>query len=161
MKASARRGGAQVRGGSDYVMPSFEEPGGRGRGDALEEELDAEYFDTADLRLARGTGSVAERAAPTRAGTSPAARRRCANRACDGRSVEPAPVPRPLADLVAAYVRGEPLVPVARVRTHRRISRLVGPGGTVLAEIADDDVRGEAVGGGASAWRGRGRARQR
>jgi CHAD domain-containing protein len=141
--------------GSDYVMPSFEELEGVAEVTCLEEDLDAAYFDTADLRLARAGTGLRRRVGGAdtgwhlklpRVGDARTELRRPLGRAARS-------VPRPLADLVAAYVRGEPLVPVARVRTHRRISRLVGLGGTVLAEIADDDVQGEAVAGGAIAWR--------
>jgi CHAD domain-containing protein len=141
--------------GSDYATPAFEEVEGVARVIHVAEDLDAEYFDTADLRLARaGTGLR------RRVGGADAGWHLKLPRVGDARTELQRPlgraarsVPRPLADLVAAFVRGEALVPVARVRTHRRISRLVGPGGTVLAEVADDDVHGEAVGGGALAWR--------
>jgi inorganic triphosphatase YgiF len=43
--------------GSDYATPAFEEVEGVARVIHVAEDLDAEYFDTADLRLARaGTG---------------------------------------------------------------------------------------------------------
>lgn len=51
-----------------------------------------------------------------------------------------AAVPPEAADLVRAYVRGRPLISVARLHTSRTPIEILGPDGTVLAEIADDAV---------------------
>lgn len=104
--------------------------------------LHATYFDTEDLRLAsrgitlrrrRGGGDegwhlklpVAEHTrqeihAPLDAGVQD--------------------VPQDLAALVAAHVRGRPLVPVAELETHRTERGLLAEDGKVLAELADDTV---------------------
>lgn len=52
------------------------------------------------------------------------------------------PVPAELAGLVAAWTRGEPLQPVARLRTTRVVRELTDAAGQVLAEVADDRVTG-------------------
>jgi CHAD domain-containing protein len=50
------------------------------------------------------------------------------------------PVPAELVDQVRAIVRDRPLTPVAVLRTRRRLHRLLGADGQVLAELCDDDV---------------------
>jgi CHAD domain-containing protein len=139
----------------DLAVPSFEALDGVTTVTVAEEELDAQYFDTADLRLAHAGIGLRRRVGgadegwhlklPHVAGTRLELRRPL------GRAVRT--VPRPLADLVAAHVRDGRLVPVARLQTRRRVHRLVGPSGDVLAEIADDDVHGEAVTGDGLSWR--------
>lgn len=49
-------------------------------------------------------------------------------------------VPGELVDRVRAMVRDHPLVPVAVLRTRRRLHRLLGSEGEVLAELCDDRV---------------------
>lgn len=44
-------------------------------------------------------------------------------------------------ELVTAFLRGKPVVPVARLRTTRKSLRLLGASGEDVAEVADDDVR--------------------
>ncbi len=44
-------------------------------------------------------------------------------------------------ELVAAFLRGRPVAPVARLRTVRKSLRLHGASGEEIAEVADDDVR--------------------
>ena len=44
-------------------------------------------------------------------------------------------------DLVTAFLRGKPVMPVARLRTVRKSLRLHGTGGQEIAEVVDDDVR--------------------
>ena len=61
-------------------------------------------------------------------------------------------MPAALHDLVLARVRGRPLVPIATLRTHRIVHHLLGPGGTPMAEVADDRVTGES-GSAVTAWR--------
>ncbi|HEY0950875.1 CYTH and CHAD domain-containing protein, partial [Nocardioides sp.] len=66
---------------------------------------------------------------------------------------EPAPVE--LIDRVRAIVRDHPLGPVAVLRTHRRIHRLLGPAGETLAELCDDRVESSRLVGapGTDRWR--------
>ena len=64
----------------------------------------------------------------------------------------PGPVPPRAADLVRAYARSRPLVPVARLQTDRAPIEIRGPDGGLLAEITDDrvtvyDERGQRTGG--------------
>jgi hypothetical protein len=51
-------------------------------------------------------------------------------------------VPARLAELVAGWSGGQPLRPIARLATTRRLRRLAGRDGEVLAEVADDLVVG-------------------
>jgi hypothetical protein len=51
-------------------------------------------------------------------------------------------VPARLAELVAGWSGGQPLRPIARLATTRRLRRLAGRDGEVLAEVADDLVIG-------------------
>ncbi len=51
-------------------------------------------------------------------------------------------VPPPLLARVAPWLGGQPVSPVARVRTSRTVRRLLGASGRALAEIADDRVTG-------------------
>jgi CHAD domain-containing protein len=110
--------------------------------EAPREDLDAVYYDTAELRLlSRGItlrrragghdegwhlklpadGGRREVHAPLRAG-------------------KPGKVPRELERRVRAYTRGRPLGPVAHLRTHRRRHLLLDREGRSLAEVAQDEV---------------------
>ncbi|WP_214108049.1 CYTH and CHAD domain-containing protein [Acrocarpospora catenulata] len=55
-------------------------------------------------------------------------------------------VPPELAELVQVYTRGAELVPVAQLETKRSVTRVLGADGEVLAEIADDRVKGTVFG---------------
>jgi hypothetical protein len=64
----------------------------------------------------------------------------------------PGPVPPRAADLVRAYARSRPLVPVAHLHTDRAPIEICGPDGGLLAEITDDrvavyDEHGQRTGG--------------
>ena len=52
------------------------------------------------------------------------------------------PVPAELTALVAEWIHGQPLHPIARLQTTRTVRRLTDVGGEVLAEVADDEVTG-------------------
>ena len=111
-------------------------------------QLEAVYFDTADLRLATHRVTLRRRTGGDDAGWHlklPAG--------VDGRDEIRSPlgrasrtVPADLASLVAAYTRGAPLVPVARIRTTRTRRRLRDEDGAVLAEIVADEVAGQTLG---------------
>lgn len=105
--------------------------------------LDAIYYDTADLRLARWGVTLRFRSGDGTGWTvklpegddGPALVRR------------EVPFPGPAGDppdaavaLVRAYVRRAPLVPVARLRTRRRGVELQDEEGHRLAEVVDDEV---------------------
>lgn len=61
------------------------------------------------------------------------------------RAVNPR-VPAALLRLVHAYVRDAGIGPVARVKTDRTVYRLYGRGDVALADVADDQVTGQALG---------------
>ena len=106
--------------------------------------LRAIYFDTADFRLAAAKITLRRRTGGTDAGWHlklPAgvdSRREV--HAPLGRSASS--VPARLAGLVAGWSGGQPLRPIARLATTRRLRRLAGRDGEVLAEVADDLVIG-------------------
>ena len=50
------------------------------------------------------------------------------------------PVPAEMQERVAEFTGGAPLLPIALLETARTVRRLTGPDGTVLAEVADDEV---------------------
>ena len=106
--------------------------------------LRAIYFDTADFRLAAAKITLRRRTGGTDAGWHlklPAG--------VDSRREVHAPlgrgagsVPARLAELVAGWSGGQPLRPIARLATTRRLRRLAGRDAEVLAEVADDLVMG-------------------
>jgi CHAD domain-containing protein len=52
-------------------------------------------------------------------------------------------VPKAFRQIVHGFVRGQPMVPIATLRTERSVQRLRDGRGDVLAEFADDRVRAE------------------
>ncbi|MGH3407280.1 MAG: CHAD domain-containing protein, partial [Streptosporangiaceae bacterium] len=114
-----------------------------------EDQLEAEYYDTEDLRLVRAGITLRRRTGGQDAGwhlkmpAGPDTRQEIqlpVGRA--GRRV-----PAELARLVRAYTRGEPLRPVVQMSTRRRRVILLGQQGESLAEVAADDVRARTMGG--------------
>ena len=109
-----------------------------------ERRLDAVYYDTADLRLARWGASLRYRAGDGTGWTvkladgddGPALVRRELTFQGKASSTVPAEV----AGLVRAYARSAPLVPAARLRTRRRGVELLDTEGLRLAEVVDDEV---------------------
>ncbi len=140
--------------------------------------LDAVYYDTADLRLIRAGITLRRRTGGDDAGwhlklpagpdtrdeirlpldeqpAKPAAGP--ASETADLPATLPPPradsaVPKELAALVRAYARDEPLAPVARIQTRRRVLRLLDQAGRILAEIAADHVSAGPVDGSAESW---------
>jgi CHAD domain-containing protein len=112
------------------------------------EQLEAEYYDTDDLRLIRAGITLRRRRGgddagwhlklPLGAGT------RREIRLPLGRAGR---VPGELAELVHVHTRGKPLRPVARVTTKRQRLILLDQAGGSLAEVAADDVSAETLGG--------------
>jgi hypothetical protein len=109
--------------------------------------LRAVYFDTPDLSLLAAPITLRRRTGGADAGWHlklPAG--------VDTRREIHAPlgrgyrVPASLAELVAKWAGGQPLRPIARLATTRRVRWLAGPDGRVLAEIADDLVSGSLPG---------------
>jgi CHAD domain-containing protein len=127
-----------------YDVPAdFELPEVPGTDGGRTHELDATYFDTPDLRLARSKRTLRRRTGGNDAGwhlKTPG----------DGSSrtehrLPPAgdEVPGELLDEVRAIVRDAPLRPVARLRTHRLETAVTDDGGRTLALIAQDTVTAE------------------
>lgn len=105
--------------------------------------LDAQYFDTADLRLARwglsmrfrsGDGSGWTVKLPDGDDGPALVRREVPFPGSAG------PPPDAAVDLVRAYSRSAPLVPVARIRTKRHGVALRDEEGNLLAEVVSDEV---------------------
>ncbi|MBG6223964.1 CHAD domain-containing protein [Arthrobacter sp. CAN_A2] len=132
----------------DAAIPPLHDLPGIGTVDpSVEYRLDAEYFDTDDLRLASRRITVRRRTGGEDAGWHvkiPAG--------TDERHEYHEPlgektdgIPEALLDLIRVHVRGKALVPVARVTTRRIVHRLHGEGGEVLADFMDDHVQAEAL----------------
>jgi CHAD domain-containing protein len=118
------------------------------------EELDAVYYDTADLRLSRSSVTLRRRTGGPDAGwhlklPMPG----------DSREEIQSPlteaVPDTLLDLTVSRTRGAELTPVVRIRTDRTVWRLGDAEGAVLADVAVDVVRAESLRtrGALTAWR--------
>jgi CHAD domain-containing protein len=113
-----------------------------------EHKLLTVYYDTEDLRLIRWGSALRHRkgqgwtlklpvADEDRSDDDiPAVKRVEYNFAEEG--TKP---PAQALDLVTAFLRGKPVVPVARLRTVRKSLRLHGTAGEEIAEVVDDDVR--------------------
>jgi CHAD domain-containing protein len=112
-----------------------------------EQLLEAEYYDTNDMRLIRHGVTLRRR----RGGSDPGwhlklpagdrTRREIQLPLGRGRQV-----PARLAGLVRGYTRGEALRPVARISTRRQVLTLLDGSGASLAEIAADDVSAQTLG---------------
>ena len=133
--------GAQPPALSDLPMVATET-------DAGEQALEAEYYDTADLRLIRAGVTLRRRRGGSDAGWHlklPAGGdSRDEIRLPLGRAGRR--VPAELAALVRVHTRGEALRPVARISTKRQVRLLLDHDGTSLAEVAADDVSAQAMG---------------
>lgn len=110
---------------------------------AEERRLETVYHDTPDLRLARWGVSLRHRAKEGWTLKLPSAEDAPAG-GLARQELEfpggPSRVPPPALQLLAAYVRGSRLEPVARLSTWRRTVRLRDPEAQVLAEVVDDEV---------------------
>jgi CHAD domain-containing protein len=112
-----------------------------------EQLLEAEYYDTDDMRLIRHGVTLRRR----RGGSDPGwhlklpagGKTRQEIRMPLGRGRQ---VPARLAGLVRGYTRGEGLRPVARISTRRQVLTLLDGSGASLAEIAADDVSAQTLG---------------
>lgn len=115
-------------------------------GDAVQMELSAAYYDTADLALARAGATVRFREGEADAGLwtvkLPGSGRDSALARLEVPVRAPAkPIPAAVRDLVRARTRGRALVRIAQVDTSRRAVPLLDEQGEVVAELADDRVR--------------------
>ena len=132
------------------TLPSLDDlPGVGSVSDPEEEMLDAEYYDTGDLRLLLAGVTLRRRRGGADEGWHlklPAGRdtRRELRRPLE--AGDDSVVPPELAGLVRGYARGRPLQPVARITTvrHRRILRDAAGGS--LAEVVTDEVSAQSLG---------------
>ncbi|MEW2083807.1 CYTH and CHAD domain-containing protein [Streptomyces sp. NPDC005283] len=116
-------------------------------------ELDAVYYDTADLRLAASSITLRRRTGGTDAGwhlklpVAPGVRDEITVPLSE-------PLPHALESLVRARTRGAELVPVVRLRSSRHIHHLLDADGALLAELSRDGVRAERLtdGGRTAQW---------
>ncbi|MGV0835307.1 CYTH and CHAD domain-containing protein [Mycolicibacterium thermoresistibile] len=140
------------------VAPSFDGLSVVGRVErSPSSRMEAVYFDTFGHALADRGITLRRRTGGADAGwhlklpAGPDARRelRVPLSAVD----EPGEVPAELREAVLAIVRDRPLVPVARIDTHRTVDLLYGPDGALLAEFCDDQVTATAGNGAADAVR--------
>ena len=136
-------------------------PGVCAVGERREEDVDATYFDTVDLRLTRAGITLRRRTGGADAGWH--LKRPTASRSGEGdngaeggngadggasareevrlplgRSTVSAPAA--LASKVQVHLQGAKPVPVVRLHTHRTVTPLLGADGAVLAEVAYDQV---------------------
>ncbi|WP_369257313.1 CYTH and CHAD domain-containing protein [Geodermatophilus amargosae] len=135
--------------GPDVVLPDLTTVDGvTSVGGPVTHELDATYYDTPDLRLARSRITLRRRTGGTDAGwhlklpTAVAGSRRELHAPLGTRRTL---VPRAVTEPVTAVLRGVRPGPVATLQTTRQVTHLLGDGGTVLAEVAVDTVTGTAL----------------
>lgn len=123
-------------------------PGVVGVVPAADEDLDAVYYDTPDLRLLAHGATLRRRTGGHDAGwhlKRPAGgdSREELRLAATGDDV----VPDELLVRVKALARGKPLVPVLHMRTRREREHLVDARGKAVAEVAHDHVSAEILAG--------------
>jgi CHAD domain-containing protein len=126
------------------VLPDFATLPGVVSVTTAEHELVATYFDTTDLALAAAGIVLRRRTGGEDAGWH------LKLPMSDGRLEIAVPLsravhhpPSALRKVVVGVTRDRPLAPVVVIRTERRLHRLHGKAGRVLAEVADDRVSAE------------------
>jgi len=141
---SAREREIKLAAPSGFQLPSLTDPGNGifvGATDTL--DLDATYYDTTDLRLARAGALLRHRSddgwtvklpAPVDGDDEAIARD---EHHFDG---DASRIPEDAADLVRALVRNGELAVVARLHTSRRRIPVRGVDGSAVAEVVDDRV---------------------
>lgn len=134
--------------GPGAVLPSLQDlPSVSGESGLAEQKLNAEYYDTAGLRLIRSGVTLRRR----RGGKDPGWHLKLPLNGDSRREIQlplgrRRQVPAELASLVRAYARGEALQPVALITTTRRGHVLVDGAGESLAEVTTDDVSAQTMG---------------
>ncbi|HEY2521315.1 MAG TPA: CYTH and CHAD domain-containing protein [Streptosporangiaceae bacterium] len=133
----------------DAVLPPLEDlPRVASEAGPEEQKLEAEYYDTEDLRLLRAGVTLRRRRGGKDSGwhlklpAGPQTRREL--RLPLGRAGRT--VPAELARLVKVYSRGQALAPVARIATVRHVRTLVDEAGASLAEVVADEVSAQTLG---------------
>jgi len=120
----------------------------------VEEYLEATYYDTPDLALARAKVTLRRRTGGDDEGWHLKLPRALNERLELHRPLgKSAKVPPSLGELVAVYGKRARLAPVATLRTRRTVYRLFATDGGPVAEVADDHVEGEAADTATSTWR--------
>jgi CHAD domain-containing protein len=122
---------------------------------AEEQRLDAEYYDTGDLRLLRAGVTLRRRSGGHDEGWHlklplGGSTRREIRRPFGGTAGQ---VPGELAGLVRVHTRGVPLQPIAQMTTTRQRVVLLDDAGKSLAEVAADDVSAQTLGQAAAVTR--------
>jgi CHAD domain-containing protein len=132
--------------GPDAALPDLAGVGGVVTvGDPVTQELDATYFDTPDLRLARARITLRRRTGGSDAGwhlklpTAVAGSRREIHAPLGTRRTV---VPKAVTEPVTAVLRTARPEPVAVLQTTRLVTGLLDGEGRVLAEVAADTVTG-------------------
>jgi CHAD domain-containing protein len=138
---------------SDFTLPDLTGvPGVAAMGDTAEFDLDATYYDTDDLRLARNRLTLRRR----RGGHDAGWHLKRPAEAGSRREIQAPDADELPADLAAetrVVVRDRPLRPVVRLRTTRRETPLLDGAGRMLAHVAEDEVEAERIGAGRQCWR--------
>lgn len=128
-------------------LPAFEDiTGVEHVADPADHQLEAVYFDTEGLVLAKHRITLRRRSGGTDSGWHlklPADRdNRVEIQAPLG---QPEVVPEDLAERLIVFTRGEELRPVARIHTRRTLHRLHGSDDVTLADFVDDHVTAETL----------------
>jgi CHAD domain-containing protein len=123
----------------DTDLPSLDALPGVESVDSVTEELEATYFDTADLDLAAAAVTVRRRTGGADAGWHLKLPGGGHERLELQLPLQKTP-PKPFREAVRVHTRGRPLKPVATLRTHRTVHRLVDTNGRALAMVCDDQV---------------------
>lgn len=131
----------------DFTMPDLTVvPGVASVDEPTEFDLDATYYDTADLALARRRMTLRRRRGGHDAGwhlKRPAGMDRSELQVP---ATESRKVPDEITSQIWVHSRGSTLAPVVRIRTHRAERALRAADGKVLALVADDAVNSMAYG---------------
>ena len=144
--------------GPDSALPDLSSlPGVVSVSDPVRHDLEAVYFDTADLALAHARITMRRRTGGDDAGwhlklPSDSQGREEVRLPLGRATGKP---PRELGSAVLVFTRGEDLAPVATLRTSRSVRRLLAHDGVCLAEVCEDEVRAfdAASSRGLLAWR--------
>jgi len=123
----------------DADLPGLEELPGVERVDTVNAELEATYFDTADLDLAAAAITLRRRTGGADEGWHLKLPGSGDERLELQLPLQKTP-PKPFREAVRVHTRGRPLKPVATVRTHRAEHRLLDANGRALAMASDDTV---------------------
>ena len=123
---------------TDFRLPAV--PGAAG---GQTHDLDATYYDTPDLRLARAKRTLRRRTGGADAGWHLKTPGEGSSRTEHRLPLDGEDVPRELVDEVRAIVRDAPLRAVARLRTRRMETPVTDGNGRTLALIAQDSVTAE------------------